>query len=178
MLCWISKAINDQIDVEKETIERSIPNQQDRVLNLNSDRHAFPGSHWSLFMAVEKERGKDWFGTAALLRDQEGFTVTLTRSMNVGNKLQAKQLLLREILSRGRDFNTRYILCFDYSRQWINILCRKMKVHCISPIHHDVNKMLEELEEIRVSYQGHPLLQQCKGMATKAAECRISFSYP
>ncbi|XVF78247.1 hypothetical protein PTKIN_Ptkin14bG0115300 [Pterospermum kingtungense] len=134
---------------------------------------------WSLFVAVKKCRGNDWYGTAAILRRQDGECLVVTRSFMTNNKSMAKLLILREILQRGRERNIKKVQCFEYRREWENLLTSESKVHwTVHPLKQQVTSIIKDLREMVVVRLGHPLSRCSNQLARQAASTRMSFSWP
>ncbi|OMO99625.1 hypothetical protein COLO4_13195 [Corchorus olitorius] len=130
-------------------------------------------------MAVSKLQGREWFGAAMLARDHGGNTVLICRSIMASSVMAARLLIIRLSFERLKRQGVERLWCKAGGKKWLNPIAGNTVVDWrLHPVHEDINKLRESFEFLGIFTASHPLAREVKKLADKAAETRVSYSWP
>ncbi|XVF52871.1 hypothetical protein PTKIN_Ptkin05aG0053300 [Pterospermum kingtungense] len=134
---------------------------------------------WCFFIKTKRSKRGDWYGAAAMLRNDIGDAIVLCRSCSTSSAMVAKILILREILWRRKAYGAANITCYDGKKFCLKIVANKQPINWeLAPTMSDINTITKEIKSFSIIEEWHPLSKEVQHLAAQAAENFISFSWP
>ncbi|XVF80633.1 hypothetical protein PTKIN_Ptkin15bG0089700 [Pterospermum kingtungense] len=173
-----SKLIEFSFLKENQSVSKIVHKQKEDcgvVLTLRQNPVHEVDFQSSMFWGIQQKWGNNWFGACILIRNTNGDTSVICRSIKVYNKIHAKALILREALLRLQEIGVTKIMSFDANRFWYKLIAGQLPSHwSYCPVIHDVIQLFNSLLQVVFIARSHPLTKEAKTLATAAAERCLS----
>ncbi|XVF79469.1 hypothetical protein PTKIN_Ptkin14bG0225100 [Pterospermum kingtungense] len=132
-----------------------------------------------MFIKIVKSISGNWYGGAAIVRNDNGDSYVICKSYETDNPMPARMSIMRDILIRGKEFGIKEIQCFDKKKIWLKILQRDQPIPWeLGPIMHDIHILASEFRSFTLINSWHPLGKEAQKMASQVALNKMSLNWP